>query len=395
MVYINRLISSRLDDLLGRGKSVLLLGARQTGKTTLLGHLAPVLAISFLQPRVRQQYELDPSVLADEVIQLNKQIKCPLVVVDEVQKVPLIMDVVQDLIDKKLGQFVLTGSSARKLKHGQSINLLPGRVMPLHLDPFMMRELTTEKKSLADLLIYGSLPSVLTTSSTEEKEEILEAYVTLYLEEEIRREAVVRNIVSFARFLMLAASESGNIVNYAKISQDIGVARTTIVDYYQILEDCLVAERVEPITHGTTRHKLSKANKYLLFDLGVRRLAAREGRRLPEKTIGHLFEQFIGLELLRYARILSSQIKLRYWRDHEGPEVDWVLEFNGIYIPIEVKYTDKPTIQDAKHLTIFMEEYQNSRDAFIVCRVPRPRKIADRVVAIGWEHVDEVFQGVL
>lgn len=392
MVYINRKISPKLEDLLKRGKSVLLLGPRQTGKTTLLNKLKPDFSISFIQPRVRLQYEIDPSSLADEITALNVKIKKPLVIIDEIQKVPIITDVVQDLIDKKQAQFILTGSSARKLKNGPHINMLPGRVIPLHLDPLTLTELPLEKQSLENLLIYGSLPAVVTLDSIAEKEELLEAYVMLYLEDEIRAEALVRNLANFARFLSLAASESGYVANYAKLSQEIGIARTTIADYYQILEDCLIAERIEPLTKSKLRTRLAKSDKYLFFDLGVRRLAAHEGTHLPNKYMGHLFEQFVGLELIRQSRLISSQIKLRYWKDNDGPEVDWILEIEGRFIPIEVKYTNKPTQSDAKHLITFMNEYENATDSFIICCISNPRKIAERVIALPWQLINTVFE---
>jgi predicted AAA+ superfamily ATPase len=233
-----------------------------------------------------------------------------------------------------------------------------------------------------------------TTEQTVYKEELLAAYVTLYLEQEVRAEALVRNLANFAKFLVLAASESGYIINYAKLSQQIGVARTTIVDYYQILEDCLIAECVEPITESTTRHKLSKSKKYLMFDLGVRRLAADEGEKLPEKSMGHLFEEFVGLELIRQSRVISSKIKLRYWRDNDGPEVDWILEYNGEYTAIEVKYTDMPTKHDAAHLETFMNEYKEAKAGFIICRVPRPRKITDQVTALPWQLLHEIVESL-
>jgi uncharacterized protein len=396
MEYIIRNLSKRLEDLLGRGKSILLLGPRQTGKTTLLARLKPDLAISFIQPRIRLQYELDPSSLADEVELLNKTIKQPLVIVDEVQKVPLIMDVVQDLIDRDLGQFILTGSSARKLKHGSQINLLPGRVVPLYLDPLMLAEVPNEKKHLEDLLLYGSLPEITLLPSVNEKAEMLEAYVSLYLEDEVRTEAMVRNLASFARFLSLAASESGYLMNSAKLSQAIGVARTTIVDYYQILEDCLIVFKVDPLTESKVRHKLSKAKKYLVFDLGVRRIAAGEGAPLPDKLMGHLFEQFVGLELLRSSRTVSSRINLLYWKDNNGTaEVDWVLQFNEQLIPVEVKYTDKPSTQDAKHLITFMKEYSTANTAFVICRIPRPRKLSDHIIALPWQKLDDVLSAFI
>jgi len=265
------------------------------------------------------------------------------------------MDVIQDLIDRKIAQFLLTGSSARKLKRGDNVNLLPGRIIPLRMDTLTYDEMPSAKIKLNDLLIYGSLPQVLLSKTFDEKEELLDSYVSIYLEEEIRSEAIVRNLANFARFLELAASESGYAVNYSKLSQQIGVAHTTIADYYQILEDCLVVERIEPLTKSKTRHKLSKTQKYIFFDLGLRRFAAREGRRLPIKYMGHLFEQFVALELIKYSRFQKARIQIRYWRDPDGPEVDWVIDHPDKLIPIEVKYTDKPNVDDAKHLKTFFK----------------------------------------
>ena len=391
MDYISRKIQDKLNDALSRGKSILLLGPRQTGKTTLIKRIPAALNISFIAPRVRLRYEMDPSVLADEIEALteNNDIK-PLVIVDEVQKVPSIMDVVQDLIDRDIAQFLLTGSSARKLKRGGNVNLLAGRVIPLHMDSLSVNEIPKSKLKLNELLIYGSLPKVILTSSLAEKEELLDSYVSTYLEEEIRAEAIVRNLAHFARFLELAASESGYTVNYSKLSQVVGVAHTTITEYYQILEDCLVAERIEPLIKSKTRHKLSKSQKYLIFDLGLRRLACGEGKRLPEKYMGHLFEQFVGLELIKQARLQKDRIKIRYWRDPDGPEVDWVIDSPDKLIPIEVKYTDRPQKNDARHLKIFLSEYDEADKAYIICNAPRKMKLADKIYALPWQDISEI-----
>lgn len=392
MGLIKRQIQGRVEKAVSQGKSILLLGPRQTGKTTLMNQIPSDLTVSFIQPRVRLKYEVDPSALADEIAVLAEAHHSqPLVIIDEVQKVPSIMDVAQDLIDRKVAQFILTGSSARKLKHGPDINLLPGRVLPLHMDPLSISEIPSELLKLEDLLLYGSLPHVVLTKSKPEKEELLDAYVSTYLEEEIRAEAVVRNLGNFARFLELAASESGYTTNQSKLSQAIGVAHTTIAGYYQILDDCLIAERIEPLTKSKTRSKLSKTQKYIFFDLGLRRLAAREGVRLPLKHKGHLFEQFIMLELIKQSRLHTSRIKIKYWHDPGGPEVDCVIDTTDQLIPIEVKYTDSPSKADAKHLLTFLSEYEEADKAYVVCRVTRKRKLFDTVYAIPWQSVDDLI----
>ncbi len=219
MKYVKRLIEDRVRHALERNKSILLLGARQTGKTTLIGRFDHDMLISFIEPDVRQRYEKSPHLLKGEVealVAAKKGIR-PLVVLDEVQKVPIILDVVQGIIDQGKANFILTGSSARKLRRGAQVNLLPGRVVVFRMDPFSLKEFPA--KDLGERLIYGSLPGILAVGDMPDRETDLESYVTTYLEEEIRSEAVVRNLGHFARFLELAASESGGIINLRKLFQ--------------------------------------------------------------------------------------------------------------------------------------------------------------------------------
>ncbi len=392
MDYILRILEKNIHAALKRNKSVLLFGARQTGKTTLIERLTCDLFISLVQPAIRQHYEVDPSSLTEEIEAFAEEYKNrPIVIIDEVQKVPEILDVVQDLIDRKIAKFVLTGSSARKLKtEGKELNLLPGRVVVLQLDPLIISELPKRQLKLEDLLFYGSLPGIVEVDKKADKESDLASYVTIYLEEEIRKEAVVRNLGSFARFLKLAASESGGIVSLRKLSQEIGVAHTTITGYYQILEDCLVAERIDPLLKTKTRRQLIKASKYVFFDLGLRRLAAKEGIQPPLRYMGLLFEQFVGLELIRCVHLSPEIINVYFWRDRSGVEVDWVIEKQNMYIPIEVKWTTRPTMNDARYLHVFLDEYKNTDKAYIVCRVIRKMKLADKIYAIPWQDIDDL-----
>ena len=390
MKYIARQIEPKIGHSIARNKSVLLFGARQTGKTTLMDRFASDLSISFIRPDIRQRYEKSPHLLRGEVEALvsKKGRKRPLVILDEVQKVPAILDTVQDLIDRSKANFLLTGSSARKLRRSTHANLLPGRVSIFKLDPFSIHEFPA--KDLEERLLWGSLPGILSVGLSSDREVDLESYVTTYLEQEVRAEAVVRNLGHFAKFLELAASESGGIVNLRKLSQEIGVSHTTIGAYYQILEDCLITEKIEPLTHSKTRKKLTKSNKYLFFDLGVRRLAAREGARLSRDTMGRLFEQFIGLELLRSAHAKSQTTRIRFWRDPDGPEVDWVIDDEGVYTPIEVKWTDRPSVSDIRHLRVFLSEHRTAKVGYLVCRAPRKIQLSDKITAIPWQLLDEI-----
>lgn len=395
MSYVLRLIQERIEKTLQRGKSILLLGPRQTGKTTLLHKLPLDRYLSLANLETRIGYEQDLGRFAREIEALAAQsTNRPIIAVDEIQKIPILFDAIQDLIDRDLGQFILTGSSARKLRKTQALNLLPGRVIPHHMDPLMIQELPKEKLVIENLLLFGSLPEIVLEDDIDIREENLEAYVSLFLDEEIRVEAAVRNVGMFAQFLHLAASESGKAMNFDKISQDIGVARGTISSYYQILEDCLVSEKIEPITHSVTRKRLIKTPKFLLFDLGIRRVSAKLGTKLPNEIMGNLFEEYIGLELLRYIRLHSPRSALRFWRDANGPEVDWIVEKHGEYLPIEVKWTNKPTLSQSNHLHLFLKEY-SAKKGYLVCRIPFRQKLSETVDAIPWQEIPYIVEEFL
>jgi uncharacterized protein len=383
-MYIKRQLEDRIDHALKRGKSVLLLGPRQTGKTTLVERMNPARIISFATAENRQRYEKQPALMADEIKALAREQApvIPLVVLDEVQKVPALLDSVQDLIDHHIAQFILTGSSARKLRRHQPANLLPGRISVFHLDPFSISEYP--ESNLQQRLLDGSLPGITGVTNDQDREQDLADYVLTYLEEEVRAEAAVRNLGAFARFLELAASESGRIINFRKLAMEVGVAHTTIAAYFQVLEDCLITHRIEPLSKSATRSKLTKSDRYLFFDLGVRRLAAREGRRPPSAQWGNLFEQLVGLELLWHFRANRS-VKLRFWRDPDGPEVDWVLDVDGTYLPIEVKWTDAPSLRDARHLQVFAKEYPIFGQSIIVCRTPERMMLNSSTMALPWQ----------
>ncbi len=396
MNYIPRVIADQINQILQRGKSILLLGPRQTGKTTLITQqIHPDISYSFVHANTRQRYEQNPALLEKELQeQLKKYSKPPIIFIDEIQKIPRVMDIVQYLIDNKSAQFILTGSSARKLKSGQDLNLLPGRVVALTMPPLLYNELPDPKPELEDLLLYGSLPGVITETNNNDRDVDLYSYVTTYLEDEIRSEALVRNIGSFARFLEIAASESGKQLNFTRLAQDIGVSDTTVANYYQILEDCLIIQRIDPIVDSRTKRRLSRSIKYLFFDLGIRRTCAHEGTRLPQRILGDLFEHYIGNTLVYYSQITAPGIKVRYWRDTAGPEIDFVLDVMHQYIPLEVKWTDKPNNSDAKHLNKFLNEYEEASCAYIICRSPHKYQISNKIIILPWQELLSIFQNI-
>lgn len=386
MTYVFRELEPKLEEALTRGKSVLLMGPRQTGKTTtLLSQITPHLSISLLSASDRLRYEHHPATLEKEIRSIKTTGSQPLIVIDEIQKAPQLLDTIQLLIDQKVAQFVLTGSSARKLRR-QKANMLPGRVILLRLDPFLAQEYP--ETSLTDKLYYGDLPGVVTTENPMHRDAELASYVTTYLDEEIQAEAAVRRIGTFHQFLQLAAMESGKAVHFSNLSQDLGVSANTVQAYYQILEDCLIAERVTPFTKSKTRKTLAKTAKFLFFDLCVRRLAAKEGIGLSKEQDGHLFKHWVGLELIRLCRLKSTTASIHFWRDHNGPEVDWILQYNGQLTAIEVKWTEKPTPHDCRHLHTFLTEYPACKFAFLVCNIPRSQQLSEKIMAIPWRELD-------
>lgn len=370
-----------------RGKSILLLGPRQVGKTTLLKKIKCDRYISLLSPGKRREYEKNPDQLKGEILALNLNI--PLIIIDEIQKVPILTDVIQELIDDKIAQFILTGSSARKLKKSKSVNLLPGRVISLRLDPLSSEEYSLE--SIEDILFYGHLPGIILNNSKKDQELELKSYVDTYLEEEVRAEALVRDLGPFARFLELAGLEAGRIMSYSSVSQEIGVDSKTIRNYFEILFDCLVAERIDPITKSETRKKLVKSSRYLFFDMGVRRLSSDEGTRVTPERKGELFEQFIGIELIRILRHHFPTAKLKFWKDSDGPEIDWVVEIDKVFIPIEVKWKKTVSKKDAKHLNTFLTEYSNTHTALIVSRNEEKIQLDQNIKVIPWQKLPETI----
>jgi predicted AAA+ superfamily ATPase len=163
-------------------------------------------------------------------------------------------------------------------------------------------------------------------------------------------------------------------------------------EYFEILCDCLVSERIDPITKSESRKKLTKSSRYLLFDLGVRRVAANEGTRLNPSRMGELFEQFVGLELVRLCRMHLPRARVRFWRDPDGPEVDWVVEHRGKYLPIEAKLSGRPTERQTRHLHVFMKEYRTRRGV-IVCTAPRPMAVSKGITAVSWRTLPSILRG--
>jgi predicted AAA+ superfamily ATPase len=322
-----------------RKKSFFLLGPRSTGKTTLIRAqlAADVLVIDLLKSDNFLRLSNRPSDLGDMIRASGKEI----VVIDEVQKLSSILDEVHRLIEETPTRFLLTGSSARRLRHGQA-NLLAGRAWQANLFPLVSAEIP--QFDLTRYLTVGGLPQVY--GSTEPHEE-LDAYVGTYLREEIQAEGAVRNLARFGRFLTIAALTTGEVLNFTNVARDIGVSPSTVIEHFRILEDTLIGFFVEPWGQSTKRKEVTAA-KFYLFDTGVTNTLARL-RTLERHSnlYGRAFEQFIAMELRAAIAYQRSPARLAYWRTQDQNEVDFVV---GDVCAIEVKATERTSDRDATSL---------------------------------------------
>ncbi len=303
-----------------------------------------------------------PSRLREELTEADE-----VVVIDEIQKLPMLLDEVQLLIDEKNKRFLLTGSSARKLRRGGA-NLLGGRCTTATLHPLVSAEIPG--LDLARALAFGTLPPVHLSPNPEAD---LADYVGTYLREEVAAEGLTRNIPAFSRFLEVAALCSGQQINYAKISNDSQVARSTVQEYFEILKDTLLAYEL-PAWQKSVKRKPVQVHKFYFFDVGVAR-SLRGGGPVREKTpeFGAALEAFIFHELRAYADYRGSPREdLSYWRSKSGYEVDFILAGRTA---IEVKASRNVSVQDLKGLRALAEE-GTLRDFICVSLEAQPRRAA-------------------
>lgn len=400
-----RYLNIPITNIIKKKYSCLILGPRQVGKTTLVNECLKEAknTVTYLlqDPSLRIDMEKDPSRIINQIRAVKRN---PCVFVDEAQKVPSLFDAIQVLIDGKNAHFVLTGSSARKLKrHGA--NLLPGRIKRYHLGPLLWGELGLIKGcaireisigninhnlpySFKDTLIYGSLPGIVKLPQ-KERPDFLRAYAEIYLEEEIRAEALARKIGAFSRFLELAAVESGTNPNLLKLSNESGISQPAVKEFYNILEDTLVVEKVEPFLKNARKRILS-SSRYYFFDLGVRNVLARFplASELINTQKGILFEHAIMLEIIRRVNVLNKNYKVCYWRTSAGAEVDCVIDMGSRVIPIEIKSSSYVTQSEIKGLKSFLSDYSKiAKHGYVITMGDRKEVLANNITAIPWAHL--------
>jgi uncharacterized protein len=364
-----------------KSKSFFLFGARSTGKTTLINQqLSNLKTYDLLDSDTYRRLTKQPK-LIEEVV--NSQAEP--IVIDEIQKLPLLLDEIHRLLNKYPKQrFLLTGSSARKLKHGGA-NLLAGRAWVANLFPLSWREITDF--NLIAFLNTGGLPQVYNSNSPHEE---LKSYVGTYLREEIQAEAVTRNVQAFAEFLDIMALNSGCEINLEKIAADTQVSPSSIKNYIQILEDTLVSFTLKGFTKGKKRKATSRA-KFYLFDVGVTNQLCQRSKILPKSELfGNAFEHFLILELHAFISYTRKDVVLNYWRTASGFEVDLVI--NG-EIAIEFKGTDLVKERDLKGLRAFKEEQLAERHLVVSCD-PERRLTNDGIEIWPWsEFLIDLWEG--
>ena len=326
-------------------KSLFLFGPRQTGKSFYLKRtFKKALYYDLLKTDLFFRLSSKPSILREEVIASSGN---ELVIVDEIQKLPILLDEIHYLIEEYGRRFIITGSSARKLKYGTA-NLLGGRALTRHLFPLVSCEIPDF--DLDRILNYGTLPSIYTSSDPFED---LESYVGTYLKEEIQAEGLVRKLEHFSRFLNLAALCDTEMLNFSNIGSDLGLPSKTVREYFRILEDTLVGSLLEAYTKTVKRKSISTA-KFYFFDLGVSNILAGR-KQITSKTelFGKAFEHFLFQEIKAYLHYSRDRRKLTYWRSKSGYEVDFLI---GDDVAIEAKGTETVTIKHTKGLCALSED---------------------------------------
>jgi predicted AAA+ superfamily ATPase len=347
---------------LSKTNSFFLFGARGTGKTSLLKSLFnnQVLYLDLLNLDLEALYQLDPEHLYRQLSALSSDIR--IVIIDEIQKVPKLLDVVHRKIEESSLIFILTGSSARKLKSGAA-NLLAGRAFVFHLYPLLAKELG-DRFDLNLSLSYGTLPAVWNFTDNLDRRRFLKSYSNTYLKEEVWGEQLVREMEPFRRFLQVAAQQHGQIINYSKISRDVGVDDSTVKNYFSILEDTLVGFYL-PAYSGSERKQLKSAPKFYLFDNGVMRALSGQidYELVPGSSeYGMAFEQFIIAEIMRRVSYLEIDLKFSFLATEGGAEIDLVISQGKKTVAlIEIKSSNRVSItDDLKHLRGFTNDFKKA-----------------------------------
>lgn len=362
---IARLIKNEIQKT---SKSILILGPRQVGKSTLIRSLEPDLILNLADNATFIEFQQKPN----ELRQRLSELKPKTVLIDEVQMAPELLNTVQSILDEEpIGEktkFYLTGSSARKLKRGRA-NLLPGRIFSYELGPLCAAELDYKldsKKALA----FGTLPEAYLSDQVDSKK-LLETYSGVYLKEEIQAEALTRNLQGFSRFILEAAHSASQALDFSKIARKAKIERKLASRFFEILEDTMIAYKVD--VFDKTEADIVKRPKFYFFDPGVLN-GLLSNFNVSEDRKGSLFEHLVVSQIVSSAKAKDKKISLTYFRTKGGFEVDFVLEIEGEFYAIEAK-SGKVSEQDVSKLERFEKHFKGVKRFFALNLEPGPKKI--------------------
>ncbi len=368
----------RTIDLPQNKESFFLWGPRQTGKSSLLATRYPdATHIDLLSTDNFVKYTRQPGLLFEELMANKSQKQIQRVVIDEVQKVPSLLDEVHRLIESKKFTFALCGSSARKLKRGHS-NLLGGRALRFELFGLTAKELGDDF-DLIQVLNRGYLPSIYTNDNYQA---YLRSYHNDYLREEIADEGLVRNLPAFTRFLEVAALGDSEQTNFATIARDIGLSAPSVKSYFEILEDTLILKMLHPY-RARPKRRIELSNKAYFFDVGIVNFLNRRGVIAKgSELFGKAFENWVHHELRCYQSYADPDMQLAYWRLSTGVEVDFIV--NQMQIGLEAKATEKVTSDHLKGLRELKVDHPNVKRRIIVCLEKKRRRTEDGIEIVPY-----------
>jgi uncharacterized protein len=371
---------------INKSKSFFLFGPRQVGKSTFLKEnfqSRDSLYFNFLLNEEYEKYLLDKSLFRKEVL-ASKEKK--FIILDEIQRIPELLNEVHYLLENMENppSFILSGSSARKLKRKEA-NMLGGRALKYEMFPFSYSELKTDF-DLENLINYGSLPQIYLEKDPELKRRLLSSYCETYLQEEIRAEALVRNIKGFISFLKIAAENNGEIINFSNIARETGNERASIKEFYQILEDTLLGFFLLSYKKSS-RKKLVAHPKFYFFDLGVSKALAKQINLTisrPSSAYGKAFEHFIILEIIKSNRYKQKDWDLSFYRTAAGAEVDLIIEKpDKSLLAIEIKSKNNPEMSELKGLRSFQDL---KPEAKLICVSMNSKNYEDKGISFqNWE----------
>ncbi|MBI2981482.1 MAG: ATP-binding protein [Deltaproteobacteria bacterium] len=377
---MGKILKRLLDLNLPKGKSAFLWGPRKAGKSYWVQHHLPqATVVDLLKTDLFAEYSSRPSLLRERFLNHQK-----LIVIDEIQKVPSLLDEVHWLIENRKQQFLLTGSSARKLKRGHA-NLLGGRAWRRQMTPLIYEEV--EGFDLEKAMTSGLLPPHFLSPDPIED---LRAYISDYLKEEIAAEALTQNIPAFSEFLRVAALTSSELLNYTNVGREAGISAKVVRGYFQILEDTYLGFRIPPWRKSRNR-RMIETEKFYLFDVGVANYLSKRTPRIGSYEFGKSFEHFILMELMSYKAYRNPEMEITFWRTSTNQEVDFIV--NDREMAIEIKGSSRVHEGDLKSMNVLLEDGPVRRKV-IVCLEKQRRLVGNQIEIIPWqEFLKDLWRG--